>query len=105
MALTDTAVRRAKPIVKPYKLADSGGLFLAVMPTGGKLWRWKYRFDGKEKLMAFGSYPDVSLALARERHAEGRRLLAVGVDPMARRRDTKAAIQEGSETTFEAMSA
>lgn len=105
MALTDTAVRRAKPIVKPYKLADSGGLFLAVMPTGGKLWRWKYRYDGKEKLMAFGSYPDVSLAVARERHAEGRRLLAVGVDPMARRRDTKAAIQEGSETTFEAISA
>ena len=61
------------------------------MPTGGKLWRWKYRFDGKEKLMALGSYPDVSLAVARERHAEGRRLLAAAVDPMARRRDAKAA--------------
>ena len=57
MALTDTEARRAKATPKPYKLADSGGLFLAVMPTGGKLWRWKYRFDGKEKLMAFGSYP------------------------------------------------
>ena len=52
MALTDTEARRARPTTKPYKLADSGGLFLAVMPAGGKLWRWKYRFEGREKLMA-----------------------------------------------------
>ena len=62
MGLTDTTARNAKPTPKPYKLADSGGLYLAVMPTGGKLWRWKYRLIGKEKLMAFGNYPDIPLA-------------------------------------------
>jgi hypothetical protein len=60
VALTDTAVRRAKPTTRPYKFDDPGGLYLAVMPGGGKLWRWKYRFDRKEKTMAFGSYPDVT---------------------------------------------
>jgi integrase len=105
MALTDTEARRAKPTTKPYKLADSGGLFLAVMPAGGKLWRWKYRFDGKEKLMALGGYPEVSLADVRNRHVEGRRLLAAGVDPMARRMAAKAALQEQSGTTFEAIAA
>jgi hypothetical protein len=105
VALTDTGARKAKPAAKPYKLADSGGLFLAIMPTGGKLWRWKYRFDGKEKLMALGRYPEVSLAAARDGHAEGRRLLAAGVDPMARRMYAKAAVQERSETTFEAIAA
>jgi integrase len=105
MALTDTEARKARPTTKPYKLADSGGLFLAVMPPGGKLWRWKYRFEGREKLMALGSYPEVSLAEARSRHAEGRRLLAAGVDPMARRMATKTASQEQSGTTFEAIAA
>lgn len=105
MALTDTEVRRAKPTKKPYKLADSGGLYLAVMPTGGKLWRWKYRIDGKEKLMALGRYPDVSLAVVRARHAEARRLLASGVDPMQRRKVAKAATQERSGTNFKAIAA
>jgi integrase len=105
MSLTDTEARKARPTAKPYKLADSGGLFLAVMPAGGKLWRWKYRFEGREKLMALGSYPEISLAEARSRHAEGRRLLAAGVDPMARRRAAKRALQEQSGTTFEAIAA
>jgi integrase len=105
MSLTDTEARKARPTAKPYKLADSGGLFLAVMPAGGKLWRWKYRFEGREKLMALGSYPEISLAEARSRHAEGRRLLAAGVDPMARRRAAKTALQEQSGTTFEAIAA
>jgi hypothetical protein len=74
MALTDTEARKSRPTTKPYKLADSGGLFLAVMLAGGKLWRWKYRFEGREKLMALGSYPEVTLVEARSRHAEGRRL-------------------------------
>jgi integrase len=100
VALTDTEARKAKPTAKAYKLADSGGLFLAVMPAGGKLWRWKYRFEGAEKLMALGSYPEVSLAAARERHAEGRRLLASGVDPMARRKTVKLAVQIQSENSF-----
>ena len=105
MALTDTEARKARPTTKPYKLADSGGLFLAVMPAGGKLWRWKYRFEGREKLMALGSYPEVSLAEARNRHGDGRRLLAAGVDPMARRMASKTASQEQSGTTFEAVAA
>jgi integrase len=103
VALTDTEARKARPTPKPYKMADSGGLYLAVMPTGGKLWRWKYRFQGREKLMALGSYPEVSLADARNRHAEGRRLLAAGVDPMARRMAGKMATQQRTETTFGAI--
>jgi hypothetical protein len=86
VALTDTEARKAKPTAKPYKLADSKGLYLAVMPTGGKLWRWKYRFERKEKLMALGSYPSVSLAQARGLQDDARRLLTGGIDPMAKRK-------------------
>jgi hypothetical protein len=68
MPLTDIKVRTAKPEGKPYKLSDGGGLFLLVQPTGGKWWRYKYRYAGKEKLLALGAYPDVGLADARERH-------------------------------------
>jgi integrase len=103
MPLTDTQARKARPTANPYKLSDSGGLYLAVMPPGGKLWRWKYRFGAKEKLMALGSYPEVSLAEARNRHAEGKRLLAGGVDPMARRMAVKTASQKQNGTTFKAI--
>ena len=71
MALTDTAIRKAKPGTKPYKLTDGRGLYLLVT-GGGKLWHYKYAFLGKEKLMALGRYPDVSLSMARERHAAAR---------------------------------
>lgn len=101
--LTDTTARKAKPAEKPYKLADGGGLYLAVMPEGGKLWRWKYRFGGREKLMAIGKYPQVSLAQARELHAENRRILAAGVDPMARRKTEKTAEREQIENAFETI--
>ena len=67
MALTDTEIRRSKPAARPYKLSDGGGLHLFITQAGGKLWRWKYRFDGAEKLMALGRYPEVALADARER--------------------------------------
>jgi integrase len=103
LALTDTQVRKEKPGKKPIKIADSGGLYLAVMPTGGKHWRWKYRFDGREKLMALGSYPEVSLAAAREAHAAGRKLLACGVDPMARRKAVKETADNQSKTSFSAI--
>jgi integrase len=93
--LTDTEIRKAKPKQKPYRIPDAGGLFLFITPAGGKLWRWKYRFDGKQKLMALGVYPDVSLAEARIRHAEQRTVLASGLDPMTQRKASKA---EG--TTF-----
>lgn len=78
---------------------DSGGLYLEVSPAGGRLWRWKYRFDSKEKLMAFGKYPEVSLAMARERHGQGRKLLACGVDPMAKRKADRTAEQVSNENS------
>jgi integrase len=90
MAATDTEIRKAKSRNKAYRISDGGGLFLWVTPAGGKLWRWKYRHGGKEKLMSFGKYPDVTLALARERHSEARKLLATGIDPMAHRKGAKA---------------
>ncbi|MDR3723381.1 MAG: Arm DNA-binding domain-containing protein [Terracidiphilus sp.] len=92
--LTDTAVRKATVGDRPYNLTDQDGLFLWVNTTGGKLWRWKYRFDRAQKQMAFGKYPDVSLAQARELHAAARRLLASGVDPMAQRKAEKCTAQE-----------
>jgi integrase len=101
MALTDTAIRRSKPSSKPYKLSDGGGLHILVTPAGGKLWRWKYRYDGAEKLMTLGRYPDVTLADARERHAQARRQLAGSVDPMAERKAEKTATLVATEHTFE----
>lgn len=101
MALTDTEVRRSKPADKSYKLSDSGGLHLLVTPSGGRLWRWKYRFNGIEKQMALGRYPEVSLAQARERHATARKLLANSVDPMAAKLSEKIAIKAVTECTFE----
>ena len=77
--LPDTAIRKAQTKLKAYRMTDGQGLFLFVTPAGGKLWRWKYRFLGVEKLMSFGQYPDVPLALARGRHAAARKLLASGV--------------------------
>lgn len=105
MALTDIQVRKAKPDTRPRKLSDSGGLYLHVIPTGGKLWRWAYRFEGKQKLMALGSYPDVTLAEVRERHASARRLLASGVDPMAQRKADKAANLDSNGLSFREVAA
>lgn len=65
--LTDTKVRTVKPTKKPQKLFDGGGLFLLVTPVGGKLWNFKYRFEGKEKKLVFGAYPDISLAETRQK--------------------------------------
>ncbi|HQS12141.1 MAG: hypothetical protein B7Y62_10090 [Sphingomonadales bacterium 35-56-22] len=81
MALTDVAIRNAKPGVKPYKLGDSLGMYLLVQPTGGKLWRLKYRVDGREKKLGIGRYPEVSLADARKSRDEAREQIAVGKDP------------------------
>jgi integrase len=87
--LSDLKCRKAAPKAKPYRIADRGGLALLITPEGGKLWRWKYRFDGKQKQMAFGKYPDMTLGNARMRHAQARQLLANGVDPMALRKEVK----------------
>jgi integrase len=103
MSLTDTAVRKTKSSDKPFKLADGLGLYLLVTPSGGKLWRMKYRHGGKEKLIAFGVYPDVPLARAREKRDEARRLLADGIDPANNRKAQKAANVERSANSFEVV--
>ena len=81
MALTDVAIKNAKRRDKPYKMGDTLGLFLLVQPTGGKLWRLKYRVDGKEKKLGLGTYPEVSLSDARKRRDDARELVAAGVRP------------------------
>ncbi|MDR0701231.1 MAG: integrase arm-type DNA-binding domain-containing protein [Azoarcus sp.] len=101
--LTDTTIRNTHNSDRPRRLADEKGLFLFVSPSGGKLWRMKYRFDGKEKLLSFGAYPDVGLKDARERRDEARRLLANGVDPGAAKKAKKDARLEQTANSFEAL--
>lgn len=91
MALTDTAIRTAKPREKLYRMADSQGLCLEVTTSGGKLWRLRYRFEGKAKMLSLGSYPAVTLAQARERRDAARKILAQGIDPSAHKREERAA--------------
>jgi len=98
MALFDTKIKGVKPSGKQIKLFDAGGLFLLVTPKGGKLWRFKYRFDGKEKLLALGAYPEITLAEARERRDKARKQLANDIDPGAVRKAMKEAETEETET-------
>ena len=101
MALTDTAIRTAKPKSKSYKLSDSGGLYLEIAPSGGKWWRYKFNFDDKENRISLGTYPDVSLAQARDKHREARKLLANGVSPSENRKATKIANKLNATNSFE----
>lgn len=101
--LTDAAIRKAKPLEKPYKLSDSGGLFLLLNPNGARWWRLKYRFQGKEKLLSLGTYPDTGLADARGKRDEARKLLASGVDPSEHRKANKAAGQDRAANSFEVV--
>lgn len=89
MSLSDIAIKNAKIKDKPYKLADSGGLFLLVHSNGSKYWRFKYRFEGKEKLISLGKYPKVKLKEAREAHSKARELLEEGIDPSANHQQKK----------------
>jgi integrase len=98
--LTDTAIKRATPGESDFKVADAGGLYLLVTKAGGKLWRWKYRFEGQEKKMSFGQYPEVTLAEVRVLHAAARRLLVSGIDPMSQRKAEKRAVRERNELPF-----
>ena len=102
--LTDVQAKRAKGADKPYKLGDSGGLFLLVSPTGHRSWRMKYRFAGKEKLLTFGNYPDVSLIKAREERERAKATLRDNRDPAVEKRQEKAARAIGADNTFEACS-
>jgi integrase len=102
--LSDSAIRNAKPRLKAYKLFDGGGLFLLVNPNGGKWWRFKHRFAGKEKLISFGVYPDVGLKQAREARDEARKLLAARIDPSVHRKAIKAALINQEAGGLEAVS-
>jgi len=101
MPLTDTAIRNAKPGEKPIRLFDGGGLYLEVSPTSGKWWRLKYRFDGKEKRLSLGVYPDVSLKDARDRRDASRKLLAERIDPSENRKAMKSARTDRAANSFE----
>lgn len=100
MPLTDTQLRQLKPKAKQYKVSDSGGLYVLVTPNGSKLWRLKYRYDGKEKVLAFGAYPDTSLARARERRNDAKTLLADGEDPAESAKAKKEEAAALNEHTF-----
>ena len=103
MPLTDTAVRNAKPTGKARKLADEKGLYLLIMPTGGKLWRFDYRFGGKRKTLALGAYPDVGLGAVRKKRDEARNRLADEIDPAKHRKDQAAAKKALSANSFEVV--
>ncbi|HXQ30916.1 MAG TPA: Arm DNA-binding domain-containing protein, partial [Steroidobacteraceae bacterium] len=103
MALSDKAVSNAKAGPKKYRLFDGDGLYLEVSIKGGKYWRLKYRFSGKEKCLALGVYPRVGLKLARRRSDEARQLLTDGVDPGEQKKIARAAGVEAAGNSFEAI--
>ena len=103
MPLTDTKIRALKADARPFKKADSKGLYIEVFPNGSKLWRQKYRFIGTEKRLALGAYPDVSLSEARKRRDEARSKIEKGIDPSLERKQTKAAAKLSAENSFESL--
>lgn len=103
MPLTDIKVKNAKPTDKPYKLTDGDGMFLLVHSNGGKYWRMKYRYAGKEKVLALGVYPETSLNDARHKRFDARKLLAGGTDPGEIKKESKRQIFAKSENTFELL--
>ncbi|MBY0339954.1 MAG: integrase arm-type DNA-binding domain-containing protein [Rhodocyclaceae bacterium] len=103
MKLTDTAIKKAKPAEKPYKMADGAGLYLEVMPNGSKYWRMKYRFNGKEKRLALGVYPHITLAVARKSHQHEYGLLAKGIDPSEARKAHNASKRDSAANSFEVV--
>ncbi len=103
MPITDTSIRNAKPSEKSIRLYDSHGLYLEVSPAGGKWFRFKYRFDGKENRMSLGVYPDVSLKDARVRRDEARKLLACGVNLSENRKAQRSARADGMANSFEVV--
>jgi len=103
MALTNVKCNTAKPKEKPYKLADSEGMYLEIMPNGSKYWRLKYRFLGKEKRLAFGVYPETSIAEARDMRDQARKLISQGIDPSNAKRQAKRQAVINATNTFEAV--
>lgn len=103
MPLTDTSIKNAKPRSKPWRAFDGGGLYLEISPAGGKWWRLKYRFGGKEKRLSLGVYPEVSLKEARGRRDSARKLLADGVDPGVNRKAINSARSDRAANSFEVV--
>jgi integrase len=101
MPLTDALIRAAKPQAKTIRLYDTGGLYLELSPSGGKWWRWKYRFGGKEKRLSLGVYPDIALKVARDRRDDGRRQVANGINPGLARQAQKVA--QAAADSFETV--
>lgn len=103
MALTDVKVRSAKPMDKPYKLTDGEGMHLLVHPNGSKYWRLQYRFDGKQKMLALGVYPEISVSEARQRRDEAKRQVANSIDPSEKKKVEKQARKVAVENTFKSV--
>jgi hypothetical protein len=103
MALTALAIRNARPRAKAYKLSDERSLYLLVMPNGSKYWRFSYRFLGKQRSLALGVWPEVSLAEAREKRDAARKLVADGTDPFVEKKRRKLRAQVDANVTFRAV--
>jgi hypothetical protein len=103
MKLTDTAIRKFKSPEKPKKLADGGGLYLEVLPSGSKHWRLKYRFNGKENRLSLGKYPIVTLDMARKKRDEAKSLLLQGIDPSLAKKEQALMSKVSNASTFEAI--
>lgn len=103
MSLTNTAIANAKPQAAQYRMADGDGLSLLVMPTGAKLWRFRYRWLGKERMISLGKYPEVSLADAREKCREARKTVSQGIDPSAHQQELKRQAHSNQANTLEAV--
>ena len=101
--LSKLLIEKTKPRAKSVRLSDGRGMYLEISPAGGKWWRFKYRFAGKERRISLGVYPDVPLAAAREKREEARRQVAAGIDPGEQRKAAKVALVESTENTFEAI--
>lgn len=101
--LTDLQCKNAKPKAKAYILSDGQGMYLEITPSGGKLWRFKYQWDGKQKRMAMGSYPEISISDAREKRFEARAMVAKGIDPSEKKKEAKVARLTDNQNTFEAV--
>lgn len=105
MALKDVEIRALRAIDRPIKRADGKGLYIEVSPSGSKLWRLKYRISGKEKRLALGAYPEISLAEARRRRDAARRTIDDGLDPLVERKRAKASAKVGADNTFARLAA
>lgn len=101
MALTELAIKNLKPKEKAYQIADGGGLVIEISPAGGKLWRWRYRFQGKAQILALGKYPSVSLSEARKRKEDARMLLEAGKHPTREKKLQKLRKEYESQNNFE----